>query len=65
MVFGKKFSSRDCQITINEFKIDRVYVTKFLGVKIDAELSWKPHRIEGKNKVYKSLAILKKLKKTL
>ena len=65
MVFGKKFSSRDCQVTINEFKIDRVYVTKFLGVKIGAELSWKPHTIEVKNKVYKSLAILKKVKKSL
>ena len=65
MVFGKKFSSRDCQVTINEFKIDRVYVTKFLGVQIDAELSWKPHATEVKNKVYKSLAILKKVKKSL
>ena len=56
MVFGKKISSRDCQVAINELKIDRVYVTKFLGVQIDAELSWKLHTIEVKNKVYKSLS---------
>ena len=65
MVFGKKYAGRDCRVTINEFKIDRVFVTKFLGVQIDAELTWKSHITDVKNKVYKSLAILKKVKNSL
>ena len=60
MVFGKKFSSKKCQVNMSEFQIDRVYVTKFLGVIIDSDLSWKSHTTEVKSKMYRSLAILKK-----
>ena len=50
---------------MNEFKIDRVFVTKFLGILIDSDLSWKSHTTAVKNKMYKGLAILKKVKKCL
>ena len=33
----------DVSIIINNTKISRVYVTKFLGVQIDSQLSWKMH----------------------
>ena len=49
MVFGKKHLKTDCNIYINDFKIERVYVTKFLGVLIDSELSWKPQTVNIKH----------------
>ena len=33
----------DVSIIINNTKNSRVYVTKFLGVQIDSQLSWKMH----------------------
>ena len=65
MVFGKKHLKTDCNIYINDFKIERVYVTKFLGVLIDSELSWKPQTVNIKNKLYRNLAVLKKVKPLL
>ena len=42
------FTSRNkcmnvADIRINNVKIERVYATKFLGVQIDAQLTWKKH----------------------
>ena len=65
MVFGKKHLKTDCNIYINDFKIERLYVTKFLGVLIDSELSWKPQTVNIKNKLYRNLAVLKKVKPLL
>ena len=63
------FSSRDVggnyNICINGIQIDRVYVTKFLGVQIDSRLSWKHHVHYIKNKVSKSLGILYRVKHLL
>ena len=33
----------DVDIRINNVQIERVYVTKFLGVQIDSQLNWKNH----------------------
>ena len=33
----------DIDICINDFRIERVYVTKFLGIQIDSQLNWKKH----------------------
>ena len=33
----------DVDIRINDAHIERLYVTKFLGVQIDAQLTWKKH----------------------
>ena len=41
MVFGKKHLNTNCHVYINECKIERVYVTKFIEILIDSELSWK------------------------
>ena len=41
MVFGNKFTNVDCNVFISEFKLKRVYSTKFLGVIIDSDVSWK------------------------
>ena len=33
----------DVDIRINDAHIERVYATKFLGIHIDAQLTWKNH----------------------
>ncbi len=45
---------------MNEQAIDRVYVTKFLGVLIDSKLNWKQHIDRTRNKLAKCTALLYK-----
>ena len=54
------FSNRD--IIINGSKIDEVVVTKFLGVLIDNNLTWKCHIDHLCSKVSKNIGILRKLR---
>ena len=55
----------DVSIIINNTKISRVYVTKFLGVQIDSQLSWKMHIDYICKKLSKCTAILLKARKVL
>ena len=62
--------SRQKITTHNDIKIDnttlkRIYETKFLGVYIDAKLSWKTHVSYIKNKISKGIGILCKARKSL
>ena len=41
MVFSNRTVPNDIEVTINNYKIDQVYTTKFLGVVIDDKLNWK------------------------
>ena len=50
---------------INNEKIERVYVTKFLGVQIDAQLNWKRHIEYTCKKISKCIGILAKARKVL
>ena len=50
------------KLTINDIEIERVYQNKFLGVIIDSKLNWKPHAVNVKSKVSKTVAILYKIK---
>ena len=45
--------------------IERVYVTKFLGVMIDNKLNWKEHINAINNKISKSIAIIYNASKVL
>ena len=66
ILFGnKKHTTEDVHITINNVKIDRVYVTKFLGVMIDHNLNWKEHIDVINSKISKSIAIIYKASKIL
>ena len=65
ILFGNKKQTGDVHITINNVKIDRVYVTKFLGVMIDHKLNWKEHIDVINNKISKSIAIIYKASKIL
>jgi len=66
MVFGpknKKVNSMD--IYLNNTVINRVYVTKFLGVQIDASLTWRNHIDFLCKKLAKCAAIFIKARKVL
>ena len=55
----------DISIIIDSTKISRGYVTKFLGVQIDSQLSWKMHINYICKKLSKCTAILLKARKVL
>ena len=65
MVFGNKFTNVDCNVFISEFKIERVYSTKFLGVMIDSDVSWKFQTMYVKNKLIRNVSAIKKVKSLL
>ena len=52
MVFGNKYANTICNVYINEFKIERVYIAKFLGVTIDSELTWREKVKTVKSKTF-------------
>ena len=55
----------DVDIRINNVKVERVYATKFLGVQIDAQLTWKKHIEYTCKKLCKCVGILAKARKKL
>ena len=60
MVFSRSLRNMPCKVYINEVEIERVYVSKFLGVCLDAELSWKNQVVNVKIKLFRNLAVMKK-----
>ena len=50
---------------INNVSIERVYVTKFLGVQIDSQLNWKNHIEYTCKKLCKCIGILPKARRKL
>ena len=55
----------DVNLHINNFKLQRVNFTKFLGVIIDSKLNWKMHIDKINNKVSKSVGVICKLRHIL
>lgn len=62
MVFGHKTILNISDICIDNFKIERVYVTKFLGVLIDDKLCWKEHIKLVCGKIARNMSILFKVR---
>ena len=60
MVFGKVKHSGSINIIINDSEIERVSVTKFLGVFIDEKLNWSEHIIKVQSKLSKCVSIIYK-----
>ena len=58
MVFGNRHVNNNIKIRINMEEIEKVHVTKFLGVYIDYRLDWKRHIDHIINKVSKSISII-------
>ena len=52
-------------VSINGMNIKRVYVTKFLGVHIDAHLNWGEHINHIKSKISKNVSIMRRVKHLL
>jgi hypothetical protein len=65
MVFSNRRLLSEPEICINNIDLDRVKVTKFLGVKIDESLNWKEHIATVKSKIARNIAILYKASKLL
>ena len=57
ILFGNRKYNGKVEIKINGINIERVYVTKFLGVLIDHQLNWKVHINHICNKVSRNIAI--------
>lgn len=62
MLFTNYSKTTNIDIKIDNTTIDRVYVTKFLGVLIDDKLSWKDHINMIKSKLTKTIAIIYRAK---
>ena len=60
MLFSSNCTVDKLNVTINDTTIERVYVTKFLGVYIDHKLNWKEHIASLSKKLSKSIAIIRK-----
>ena len=58
MLFGNRHVNDDIQICIDREELEKVHVTKFLGVYIDYRLDWKRHIDHIMNKVSKSISII-------
>ena len=65
IIFGNRKVKEDVKIKINNMNIERVFVTKFLGVLIDHQLNWKEHINYICSKVSRSIAIISKASKVL
>ena len=65
MIFGNKRFEENYMISINGMNINRVYVTKFLGVHIDSKLNWNEHIRVIKTKVAKNVSIMNRVKHCL
>jgi hypothetical protein len=62
MIFSNRNVAGDYRIKIDGSNIERVFVTKFLGVHIDAKLSWKNHIDSIKTKISKNVSIMYRVK---
>ena len=58
MVFSNKKCENNHLVSINGMYINRVYVTKFLGVLIDCHLNWSEHINLIKNKISKNVSVM-------
>jgi hypothetical protein len=66
IIFGnKKKMQGDFKINIHGVELQRVYVTKFLGVYIDHEFNWIEHIRVIKQKVAKNIGIITKVQQLI
>jgi len=70
MLFGSKakirlFRNTSIQILLNGILLERVAVTKFLGVYVDENLSWNKHTSQIALKISKSLGVINRVKHIL
>ena len=64
MVLSRK-KINNSPVCINGTNIERVYITKFLGVHIDYQLDWTDHIKRIKNKIAKNVSVMNRGKHLL
>ena len=62
MLFGNYCKKTNIDIKVDNSILDRVYVTKFLGILIDDKLNWKEHIDMIKSKLSKTIANIHRAK---
>ena len=65
MVISRKQIVNNPIVSINSINIERVYITKFLGVHIDCQLDWNGHIKSIKNKIAKNVSVMNRVKHLL
>ena len=61
MIFTKQNVPKNIEVSIHNHKVQKVFLTKFLGVFIDCNLNWKDQILHVKKKVLKSICIMYKV----
>ena len=62
---NKNICDTSISIFVGDHEIHRVNYTKFLGVQIDANLTWKEHVNEICQKISRSIGVINRLKQTI
>ena len=62
MIFTGKRLNHQFNIKLGDVNLKRVYQTKYLGVIIDSNLTWKPHLTNLRNKLIRHCHLLNKTK---
>ena len=65
MVISRKQIVNKPIVSINSINIERVYITKFLGVHIDCQLDWNGHIKSITNKIAKNVSVMNRVKHLL
>ena len=65
MVISRKQIVNNPIVSINSINIERVYITKFLGVHIDCQLDWNGHIKSIQNKIAKNVSVMNRVKHLL
>ena len=65
MVISRKQIVNNPLVSINSINIERVYITKFLGVHIDCQLDWNGHIKSITNKIAKNVSVMNRVKHLL
>jgi len=65
MIFGSGKVSNSVDIVMNEIKINKIEVSKFLGIIIDNKLNWKPHVNYLHSKISRNMGLMYKASKVL
>ena len=62
MLCGNYCKKTNIDIKVDSTILDRIYVTKFLGILIDDKLNWKEHIGMIKSKLSKTIAVIYRAK---
>ena len=65
MVISRKHIVNIPIVSINSINIERVYITKCLGVHIDCQLDWNGHIKSITNKIAKNVSVMNRVKQLL